>query len=192
MPIPMIAAHRYRALRFSEELRSFIAAAWRGGRRSPRSRLQEAGWASALDASRAVERLNGRSARRAETDTTKSDKAGRDRLFRVDALVNSGRPLVVSQIRLHPPRPRIACSCPIPGLALRNPGMFELVDGQIFRLAFDGDKPAGAEAARDRQIARDISCVVPGVELLLHRCGDVDPPHLEKRSQTLGAEVVVQ
>src|ERR1700730_9435740 len=120
MPIPMIAAHRCRTLRFSEELRSFIAAAWRAGKRSTRFRLPEAGWASALDASRAVERLNGRSARRAETDTTKSDKAGRDRLFRVDALVNTGRPLVVSQIRLHPPRPRVARSCPNTGLALIN------------------------------------------------------------------------
>src|ERR1700732_4754421 len=98
-----------------------------------------------------------------ETDTTKCDKAGRDRLFRVDALVNSGRPLVVSQIRLHPPRPRVARSCPIPGLALRNPGMFELVDGQIFRLAFDGDKPAGPRGTRARQIARGITTVVPRV-----------------------------
>src|SRR5438132_11767031 len=76
------------------------------------------------------------------------------RLYRIDALVNSGRTLVVSQIRLHPPRPRIARSCPAPCLAFRDPSTFELVDGQVLGLALDGAKAAGAEAAWDRQIAR--------------------------------------
>ena len=61
------------------------------------------------------------------------------RLFRVDALVHPGRPLVMPQLRLHPPRPRIAAAGSRPGLALRDPAMLELVQGQVFGLAFDSN-----------------------------------------------------
>ena len=39
-------------------------------------------------------------------------------LFRVDALVNPGRPFVMAQVRLHPSGPRIARAGSAPGIAL--------------------------------------------------------------------------
>src|SRR5271166_4164798 len=71
-------------------------------------------------------------------------------LFRVDALVNPGRPFVMPQIRLHPSRPRVARAGSAPGIALRDPGMLELVHGQVFGLALDDDEPASAEASGHR------------------------------------------
>src|SRR5271167_4196536 len=71
-------------------------------------------------------------------------------LFRVDALVNPGRPFVMPQIRLHPSRPRIARAGSAPGITLRDPGMLELVEGEVFGLALDNDKPASAEASGHR------------------------------------------
>src|SRR5262249_22915968 len=107
-------------------------------------------------------------------------------LLWVDALVDPGRPLVMAQLRLHSSRPRVAAAGANPGLALRDPGMLELVQRQVFGLALDSDEPARAEASRHRQIAWDIDRIVPGVEFLLDRYGNIDPPHLQKRCHCHG------
>jgi hypothetical protein len=66
----------------------------------------------------------------------------------------------MAQIGLHSPGPRIACPRTGPSLALRHFGVFELVEGQVFGLAFDGDIAAGAHAARHREITGDVDRVV--------------------------------
>ena len=83
-------------------------------------------------------------------------------------------------MRVHPPRPWVADAGAAPGVALRYPGVLEFIDGQVFRLALDRDKPSGAETARHGQIAGDVSGVVPGVEFFLDGGRDVDPPHLQE------------
>src|SRR5216683_6118331 len=98
------------------------------------------------------------------------------RLFREDPPVDARRPDIVAQVRRHPPGPRITRPRLAPGLALRNLGMLELVQRQVLRLTFDNDEATSAKNPRHGQISRDVDHVVPVVELLLDRGGDVDAP----------------
>src|SRR5947209_8167236 len=88
-------------------------------------------------------------------------------LFRGHALIDAGQAFVMPQMRVHPSRPRIADAGAVPSIALGYLGVLELVHGQVFWLPFHRDKPSGAETARHRQIARNVSSVVPGVEFFL-------------------------
>src|SRR6476660_7892614 len=97
-------------------------------------------------------------------------------LFRENAAVDAGEADIVAQVGRHPPGPRVARPRLAPGLALRNLGMLELVQRQVFRLAFDGDKATSPQNPRHGQISRDVDRVVPIVELLLDRGGNIDPP----------------
>ncbi len=57
--------------------------------------------------------------------------------------------------------------------------MLELVKGQVFGLALDVDVAARAETSRNREIAWNIDCIIPGVEFLLDGTRYIDPPHLQ-------------
>ena len=60
-------------------------------------------------------------------------------------------------------------------------GVLEFIHRQVFRLALDREIATRADAPRHGEIARDAGGVVAVVELLFHRRGDVDAPHLQER-----------
>src|SRR5215469_5706145 len=92
-------------------------------------------------------------------------------------------------MRAHAGVPWIAIARARPFRRIWHVGVVEFVDRQVSRLALDREMAPRAEAARDGEIAWNIGGVVPVVELLLHRGGDVDAPHLEERR---GAHRVVR
>src|SRR5437899_474406 len=106
--------------------------------------------------------------------------------LRVKPAVDAGRALVVPHERPDAVAPGIAVARPRPNLALRHGGVLELAERQVFRLAVNRDVAAGAEAARHRQIGRDVGGVVPVVEFLFDHRRDVDAPHLQERRRPPG------
>src|SRR5437016_4959363 len=88
-------------------------------------------------------------------------------LLRIEPPVDPGRADIVAHEGADAVAPGVAVAGPRPGLAFRDVRVLELVEGQIFRLAVDGDKAARAKTARHRHIRREVGRVVPVVEFLL-------------------------
>src|SRR6266852_1383892 len=68
-------------------------------------------------------------------------------LLRIEAAVDPRRADIVSHEGADALAPRVAVAGPLPGRALGDAGVLELVERQIFRLAIDRDEAAGTEAA---------------------------------------------
>src|SRR5439155_24550429 len=101
--------------------------------------------------------------------------------LRIRAAIDAGRPDMMPHKSAHTLAPRIAVARLIPFGVLRDAGMLELVQRQVFRLTIDRHIAAGSETARATEIGRDIRRDVPVVELLLYHRRNIDAPHLQKR-----------
>src|SRR3984957_6916022 len=99
---------------------------------------------------------------------------------RIDAAKDGWRTFVQAHVGAHARVPRISGTGTRPFGGVRHAGVFELVDCQVFRLAFDGEIAARTDAAGHRQIPWDVVGVVPVVEFLLHGGGDIDASHLKE------------
>src|SRR5216684_1008209 len=100
---------------------------------------------------------------------------------RINSRVDARRSGAMLQVRPHALRPRIAVADCAPRVGFRHLRILELVERQVFRLAFDTNVTSCADTARHGHVAGNIDRVVPGVELLLHRGRDIHAPHLQIR-----------